>query len=246
MEEVELRYRGNVTRFEDGWGSIDTHNKAMGIVFVSQQAIRSEGTKKLEIHDTVEFSLIKDEENRFWAVDVDVIDRNAVKYNTEDKASWCSEGEFLEREFVRDIAPKINRTLIINPEKALDPTVIDLYNPAQNYYADLKSPRTPYFTSFTYGFDPTYTVTFNRKDYLRYKELYPNAIIYWHVKWDQLSRGKLKVDPLEGVWEVPFSYMAKLIEDGKSPLHPYQNRKTDEVNAKDSYLFDLNTFPRLL
>lgn len=241
-----LRYSGNVTRFEDGLGTIDTHDKAIGIVFVSWQNIRSSGTKKLEVHDTVEFSLFKDEENYFWAIDVNVIDRNAVKYSTEDKASWCREAEVLEREFVRDIAPKINRTLIINPEKALDPTVIDLYNPIQNYYADLKSPRTPYFTSSTYGFDPTYTVTFNRKDYLRYKKLYPSAIIYWHVRWDQLSLGERKVEPLEGVWEVPFSYMAKVIEEGMAPLHPYKYRKTDEVNAKDSYLFNLNTFPRLL
>ena len=243
---MESRYRGYVTRIEDGWVFIDSPNKDVGRFLVLLQDIRLNGTKKLEINDTVAFSMARDAANRFKAINVEVIDRNVVEHSTEDKNYWLAVGESSERAFVKDIAPKINRTLIINPEKITDPTAIDLYNPIQKYYADLKSPRTPFFTAFTYGFDPNYTVTFNKKDYVSYKKLYPGAIIYWHVKWNQSSFRNLKVDPLEGVWEVPFSYMAKLIEEDKAPLHAYQNRKTDEVNAQESYLFNLNDFEKLL
>lgn len=246
MGEMELRYRGNVTKFGDGWGFIQSNNKDIGSVFVSGRDICSDGIKKLEVNDTVEFSLTKDEKDRFRAIDVDVINRNVVKHNTEDKFYWYTEGEKLEHAFVKEIVPKIGRALIINPEKESNPTVIDLYNPDMNYYADLKTQNTPFFTAFTYGYDPTYTVTFNRKDYLRYKTLYPSAIIYWYVNWQQVTLGKWEVDPLEGVWEVPFSDMAKVIEEGEAPLHAYQNRITDDANARDSYLFNLNDFVRLL
>jgi hypothetical protein len=40
--------------------------------------------------------------------------------------------------------------------------------------------------------------------------------------------------------------MATEIEKGNVYLHAYQNRINDDENAKDSYLFDLRSFKRLL
>jgi hypothetical protein len=41
---------------------------------------------------------------------------------------------------------------------------------------------------------------------------------------------------------VPFSELAKAIEAGSVPLHPYMRRKNDSINAKDSFVFDLQEF----
>ncbi|WP_046176214.1 cold-shock protein [Domibacillus indicus] len=201
--------------------------------------------KKLEANDTVEFS-IKEGARGWAATNVVVIQRNAVKHHTEDKFAWCREGEQLEEAFVREIVPKIGRNLIIHPDKISNPTSIDLFNPQTQEISDLKTQKTPFFTANKYNYEPTYTVTFNRKDYTRYKQMYPRAIIYWYVKWEQTEWNGLSVEPLEGVWEVTFHNLALEIEKGKVPLHPYQNRVNDDQNAKDSYLFDLRNFTRLL
>jgi cold shock CspA family protein len=242
---MNQRYRGRVIRFNNGWGFIASQNDEIGDVFVSWQQIIADGFKNLEPNQTVEFSVIQGNKG-LVAQNVKVIERNKTIHHTEDKFAWCLEGEKLEEAFVREIVPKIGRNLIIHPDKKYKPTSIDLYNPDTKEISDLKTQNTPFFTSTRFGFDPTYTVTFNKKDYNRYKKVYPNAIIYWYVKWNQLTWKNLSVQPLEGVWEVPFCVMAKAIETGHAYLHVYENRKNDDENAKDSYLFDLRGFNRLL
>ncbi|MDY7224513.1 cold shock domain-containing protein [Halalkalibacterium halodurans] len=239
------RYRGIVEFFNNGWGFINSQNKDIERVFVFWTDIKMEGFKSLQPNQTVEFS-IKRNEKGLQATNVTLIERNIVKHHTEDKFAWCKEGERLEEAFVKNIVPKINRKLKIHPDKKNDPTTIDLYNIETKQKADLKTQNTPFFTSSRYGYDPKYTVTFNRKDYERYKKLYPEVIIYWYVNWQQLIWKTIKVTPLEGVWEIPFSIMARYIENNKVPLHTYLNRINDDINAKDSYLFDLRTFNRLM
>lgn len=176
----------------------------------------------------------------------------AVGHNTEDKQYWCEEGQKTEYVFVKDIAPKINRKLIIHPEKEKNPLHIDLLKTDTNELADLKVQNTPFFTASRYSkfdggrYDPQFTVTFNYKDYCNYKSNYPGAIIYWWVNWAQLTWKDKSVAPLYGVYEVRFSDMKKLIEEKRVPLHQYQHRINDEINAKDSYLFDLRWFTKLL
>lgn len=242
---MNLRYRGRVKLFKNGWGFIASQNNEIGDVFVSWQEIKMNGYKKLEANQTVEFS-VKEGDKGLLAVNVIVIERNKTTHHTEDKFAWCREGEKLEEAFVREIVPKIGRNLIIHPDKKYKPTSIDLYNPDTKEISDLKTQNTPFFTSVRFGYDPTYTVTFNKKDYERYKKKYPSAIIYWYVKWNQLVWNKLSVEPLEGVWEVPFKDMANAIDTGQVYLHEYENRKNDDENAKDSYLFDLRNFKQLL
>ena len=180
-----------------------------------------------------------------------MFDRNpSITHSTEDKNYWCQKGESIEEAFVREIVPRINRKLIIHPNKIVNKTYIDLLDLNTNTEADLKMQNTPFFKASMYRFDPQYTVTFNKKDYENYRVNYPGANIYWWVNWEQTSlvihNEKYSVDPLYGVWEAAFSQMRSIIESGKAPLHEYIHRKWDPINAKSSYLFDLNSFTRLL
>ena len=177
-------------------------------------------------------------------------DRTPQPFDTENKGAWCSEGEHLECAFVRDIAPRLGIDLRVNPAKSRNPYAIDLIDYDHNRLADLKSPRTPFFTAhlISSALDPRFTVTFNVKDYRRYAKLYPDCDIYLHVRWDQLVYGDIRIEPLEGVWRAAFSDMRSLIENGEIPCHAYKRRHSDPHNARDSYLFDLRNpvFERLL
>jgi hypothetical protein len=175
-----------------------------------------------------------------------------VIHNTEDKKWWLKHGEIGEKDFINIICPKIGLDGQINPEKERDPTVPDLV--VNGRLADLKVPRTPFFTAAKYHkklngmdvpFNPTYTVTFNRKDYNRYSKLYPYIDIYFWVSWEDTvytSRDgrKIEIDPISGVWFSSFRQLKELINIRKYPLHKYLRRYGDTVgNAKESYLIDL-------
>lgn len=98
-------------------------------------------------------------------------------------------------------------------------------------------------------YNPTYTVTFNRKDYENYLERHPNCDIYFWVYWRQLTYRGISVNELYGVWRAPFSRMAQKIQAGEVALHHYMHRVNDDHNAKDSYLFnltDVDVFERLI
>jgi hypothetical protein len=87
--------------------------------------------------------------------------------------------------------------------------------------------------------DPSYSVTFNRKDYLNYARKAPDCDIYFWISWKQLKYRDITVNPLYGVWRADFGKMIECIENGQAPLHQYQHRTNDDHNAKDSYIFDL-------
>lgn len=180
-----------------------------------------------------------------------------VIHNTEDKDWWLIHGANLEKRFVENVCPEIRLDGIINPEKEQDPTVPDLI--VNGRLADLKTQNTPFFTASRYNkkeggkkvpFDPTYTVTFNRKDYLRYRKLYPDIDIYFWVQWkvtkyNMKNGGVINVSPLSGIWYVGFKELMNDIKDGKYPLHSYLRRGGDMVNATESYVLDLNDFEEI-
>ncbi len=212
--------------------------------------IRIKGIQSLKNGQAVEYSLLINN-GKYRAKDIIILEHNnAIEHDTEDKQFWCKEGEEKEIDFVRDIVPRIGRKLIIHPMKSIQKTYIDLLNTETKIVADQKVQNTPFFTAKSYGCNPQYTVTFNRKDYENYVTNYPEAIIYWWVSWKQLQYGnndyKINVTPMSGIWEVSFSKIREKIEKNLVPLHPYKHRIGDIVNAKDSYLFDLNDFDKLL
>lgn len=167
---------------------------------------------------------------------------------------WYIWGESEENDFVKHIVPKLGIDLRINSEKAQNPWEIDLFDYTHNRYADLKVQNTPFFTAgrYMYGgmpYNPTYTVTFNRKDYENYIERHPDCDIYFWVYWKQLTYRDISVNELYGVWRASFSRMAQKIQAGEVALHHYMHRVNDDHNAKDSYLFNLvdaTVFERLI
>ena len=166
-------------------------------------------------------------------------------HNTEDKAWWVVHGATKEEEFVSLVAPQIGLKAEINPEKLKDDYAPDLVIDDDRKIADLKAQNTPFFTvGKTYrGYDPNYTVTFNKKDFDRYSELYPDIHILFWVKWLQTSMGKginrIEVSPIYGVWRCTLQEICSFIHEG-APLHAYQRRGEDrDGNAKNSYLLDL-------
>lgn len=227
---------------ENRYGRIDTQNKEIGLLTFYLSNIKF----NVNVDDTVSFDIQKSQAGNDYAVNVCLVQRNTSKFNTEDKQVWCKEGEKLEIAFVANVVPKLNIDIRINPDKKNNPCVIDLFDYTNKKYADLKSQNTPFFTAgkYTYvgsgnPYDPTYTVTFNKKDYENYRINYPDSDIYWCINWTQLDYRNIKVEPLNGVWRAKFSDMAKKIEQNQVKLHSYMHRVNDDVNAKESYLFDL-------
>jgi hypothetical protein len=170
--------------------------------------------------------------------------RNAVvPHDTEDKGWWLRHGEKLETRFVDLCREKLGLDARINPDKALDPTVPDLI--VEGLLADLKTQNTPFFTAGRYGLDPRFAVTFNRKDYERYKKLYPEVIVYFWLDWTQTEWKDSHVDYYGGFFRLPFSTLSQLIEKG-APEHQYIHRKGDRAgNAKSSFVLDVRLFEPL-
>lgn len=165
-------------------------------------------------------------------------------HNTEDKNWWVGYGLEREHDFVENIAPKAHLVAMINPEKKQNRYAPDLLIDTDEKIADLKTQETPFFTAGRHrGYDPTYTVTFNKKDYDRYKSLYPTiSLIFW-VNWGitemTLGQRTIKTSKIHGVWRCTLTDITEFITIDHAPLHSYQRRTDDEVNARDSYLLDL-------
>lgn len=165
--------------------------------------------------------------------------------DTEARSSWYRHGEDLEDAFIQRVAPSLSLVIKLNPKKDLDPTVIDMLY-LNKFEADLKTQNTPFFTAKKYGVPPQYAVTFNKKDYERYKRLYPHSIIFFWVNWTSLEWNGNKVKPMNVVYKIPFWKLCKDIESGSIKLHTYERRKTDKrANAKDSYVLDIRNYTLL-
>lgn len=169
-------------------------------------------------------------------------------HNTEDKLAWCEIGLEKELEFVSFMNGKTQRTICINPEKEHNKYAPDLLS--NGLIADLKMQETPFFTSGRYTYSPQHVVTFNEKDYLRYKEKYPDITIFFWVRWARTvypDNPSISVDKMSVIWEVPFSVLADKIRRGVFPLHAYQRRVDDtNGNAKRSYVLNMKLFKPLL
>lgn len=169
-------------------------------------------------------------------------------HDTEDKLWWTEHGARMEVRFVAEVAPHLGLDAALNPAKTADPFAPDLLVAGQ--LADLKVQNTPFFTASRYGLDPQHTVTFNRRDYLRYSELYPEILLFFWVAWTTLAwprtAPRVRVAKMAGVCEVPFARLAGRVKAGEVPLHSCRRRVGDRAgNATESHLFDLRTFTDL-
>lgn len=164
--------------------------------------------------------------------------------DNEDKAWWIEHGLALEHIFVEQVCPKIGLNARMNPDKERDPMVHDLI--INNRIADLKTQNTPFYTASQYKkadgtrYNPSRTVTFNYKDMIRYKHLYPHILIAFWVNWPDSEKYGIEVNAINGVWLADLDRLEELMEEGRMRIHNYQNRVDDVVgNAKVSYLIDL-------
>ena len=99
--------------------------------------------------------------------------------NNEDKQAWCDYGEQLEKEFVSNFTNQ-NIRIGPNPDKEADRYTHDFF---ATFRADLKSIRTPFRTAGRYGIPTEYALTINEKDVNRYKEMYPNIILFFDIDY---------------------------------------------------------------
>jgi hypothetical protein len=175
-----------------------------------------------------------------------LLDENGKEVNhhdLQDKSPWCKEGESIEENFISLYGQKLGLT--INPEKTDNSYAPDLFDLKNKIRADLKTQNTPFFQAkLRYNLNPQFSVTFNWKDYKRYKKLYPEIDIYFWVNWIpiqfQNQNGIIKVNPMQGVWKVSFNSLMKLVESNKYPLHSYYQRVYDNKgNAKSSYVIEI-------
>lgn len=171
----------------------------------------------------------------------DVNDNIVSNKNLQNKGLWCEIGAGKEEVFVRKYGELLG--LAIHPDKKYNPYGPDLINLKNGKPADLKTQNTPFFQAGKrFGMDPQFTVVFNHKDRIRYKEKYPNIEIYFAVDWQAITfKSEYKtitVNPMQGLWYINFQKLNEVLE--KAPLHNYQQRVNDKKgNAKGSYIVSL-------
>ena len=222
------------------YGKVDTRNDVYKTLIVTFSSFPDMSL----LNSSIEFDLKYDEYGVPYAKFKSASVRNNTIFNTEDRTKWYDFGMDYEEEFIDKIVPYLNRDIIINPEKIICPWALDLYDWTEQKYADLKTQTTPFFMVSKYKYkgktcDPSYSVTFNKKDYLNYKAKASNCDIYFWINWKQLTYRNVSVAPLYGVWRADFRKISECIESKQSPLHEYVHRVNDDHNAKDSYILDL-------
>jgi len=161
--------------------------------------------------------------------------------DANNKMSWYTMGELYEEMFCI-VARQYAWNAIINPEKKKDPKLPDIIFEGQ--LSDLKTQATPFFLSEKYGVKPENCITFNSKDYRRYKKKYPDINIYYWRGWEKCERFNRKVKKVRGVWWLPFTEVDKLVQ--KAPEHTYRTRHNGNDYDQSCYVLNSKDFTQLL
>lgn len=170
-----------------------------------------------------------------------VVGRSNLDAN--NRQAWYEFGADLEYQFV-DLLSRQGIPAEINPQKHGNKYAPDIF--VHGVMSDLKTQQNPFFTAGKKLCDPSWTVTFNRKDYVRYKNNYPYLNIYFWVAWEEQERFGVQVSERTGVWLISFRQLRSAIEHGL-PEHFYETRKSpDDRNAKSSFLLDLRYMRKIL
>ena len=162
--------------------------------------------------------------------------------NNEDKLAWCEYGEKTEYLFSQQKLFDLGLAGHVNLAKKENPYAHDLF---VQFPVDLKTITTPLFMAQEmYDLDPQYTATFNHKDAVRYKNLYPNIIIIFDVNWKDLSReingNVYTVAPMNITVAGFVSDVSRAVRKCGNKKITYKNRIEDQIgNAKESWVFDI-------
>lgn len=163
--------------------------------------------------------------------------------DNEDKLAWCEKfGADAELAFAAGRMHQIGLATYLNPEKRENKYAHDLFTV---FPSDLKTVRTPLFKAAElYGIDPQYAVTFNVKDGVRYKTLYPNIVVIFDVKWDVCSMDingvAYRVEPMHSTYAGFLQDIrAAILKSGNRKITYAQRVADTNGNAKESYVFDV-------
>lgn len=165
--------------------------------------------------------------------------------DTEDKLAWCKQyGVKAELAFAAGRMLDVGLATYVNPLKNRDVFTHDLFT---IFPSDLKTVRTPLFKAKElYGLDPQYTVTFNHKDAVRYRDIYPNIVVIFDVRWDeanckkQIGSDHYQVHPMHVTYAGFLSDIRNAIKASGNKQIEYARRRDDSSgNAKASYVFDI-------
>ena len=171
---------------------------------------------KLEKGMIVEFDTRVSQTGKIYAVDITPSASSERDALTDRRLDWYKNSKPKHIAFLKNTASKLNRNLVLNPDRADSPTAPALYDKDRQRYVDLQIRNTPYFLakSLSDKLDPRFTVTLYSNDYQNYSENYPDCDVYFHVDWTTLflqgANGvaysdPISVEPLEGVWAARFS-----------------------------------------
>ena len=161
--------------------------------------------------------------------------------DANNKSSWFTMGELYEELFCI-VCNQNGINAIVNPNKKEDVKLPDLF--VEGQLSDLKTQATPFFLSGKYGVKPEKSITFNSKDYRRYKKKYPDINVYWWRGWSKCERFNTKVKTVKGVWWLPFSDLDKLVQD--APEHQYKGRHNGNDFDQSAYILNSDDFTKLL
>ena len=163
----------------------------------------------------------------------------------QNKNEWCGIGAAGEDMFLRQVAPLYGWNIVKHPNKETDIYETDFQLANGLLDIDLKHVETPFFKAARYQCDPNFTVTFNHKDYIRYRYKYPEwsnqdmVILFW-VNFEKQKRYDVSITSLSGVWSLRLSDLDEWIRQQKVPCQSYLQRVSDAgTNAKHSWLIDL-------
>ena len=171
-----------------------------------------------------------------------------MSIDPQDKKSWIKEGEKYEKLFF-DLSDKhYGLKTRFNPEKLEDPTRPDLQVLIDDkwIYGDLKTVRTPLFSakkfSKYYDLDPSYSVTFNHIDYIKYLSEFwyePFKVFFW-INWEKQTNYGVTVEARQGLWIADIHLIDELICQSKTGFIIYKNRVKSKTNAKCSHVVSLH------
>lgn len=183
----------------------------------------------------------------------------------DDKAFWCRHGEQQEQAFV-SVMSKITSAweISIHPAKAHNPYHPDLLcidkTSRNELVGEVKVKNSPlFFAKKQYRVPSQYALTMDLKDSFNYSALLAEGVdilIFIWVRWEAHEmetsfRGQTRhyyVNPMKGVWSIPFSRLRAFELAHPPPIHWYSEpfRQPDLTDGDSEWGAQLAAFDERL
>lgn len=163
--------------------------------------------------------------------------------NTENRQEWYKKAEQWELKFCSDVAPRFGITTEINPNKEVHPEDNDLLvhlPDGRSIIGELKPNFKPFFMAGKlYSINPQYAFAFNVRDM---RDIPEDGIVFVWLKFRHVTAYGVTVQYMEKVYGEWGKDFLEKINTANAPIHHYQRRVNDPVNAKCSYILDARMF----